>query len=324
MRNSSLTNSSIYVLSIILLSTTLSLPLPSACATESGGAKLLEMNNTFRELYHLSKQELRARLGPVIIASKGHLVLLKDGKRSEFPYLSDEWQLLKTVDHASLAIFVALVNHAGENLPDEVVARLSKLRTQIIASKDDVKSFTFSSFAGLRKNSTPLITPERTSARQQAILDRCVSFLDKVLADRHVNYPDLHRFERDMAPDAMENVFEAAAFELDAIDKKMQEWRKQMSKEEWDRLYIVVTGSHMARIKERSMQYFLQLMGQKEEGDRVVFQEGNDDEEKAIDLLLVHIIDSKVALAYFDDRNRMHRDILSDAAAKYLRLHPAH
>lgn len=324
MRNSSDNFSSICLASIILLSTLFSWPLPSACAIEGGGANLLEMNQTFRDFYHISKQELRTRLGPVIIASKGHLVLLKDGKRTEYPYISDEWQLLKTVDHASLAIFVALVNHTGEKLPDEVVTRLNKLRTQIIASKDDVKSFSFSSFPGQRKNSAPFISPERTSARQLAILDRCAKFLDGVLAERHVSYPDLHRFERDIAADTMENVFEAAAFELYAIDLKMQEWRKQLGKEEWERLYIVVTGSHMARIKERSMQYFLQLMGQKEEGDRVVYQEGNDDEEKALDLLVVHILDSKIALAYFDDKTRMHRDILSDAAAKYLRLHPAH
>jgi len=42
-------------------------------------------------------------------------------------------------------------------------------------------------------------------------------------------------------------------------------------------------------------------------------------EQKALNLLATHQLDSEIAVAFFNDPERMERDLLSDAAAEYLK-----
>ena len=70
-----------------------------------------------------------------------------------------------------------------------------------------------------------------------------------------------------------------------------------------------------------SYQYFSKLLNQNQEGEQIIVAEGLTDEEQAIDLLLTHIIDGKVAVEFFQDPWRMHRDLLSDGGELYLKEH---
>ena len=44
--------------------------------------------------------------------------------------------------------------------------------------------------------------------------------------------------------------------------------------------------------------------------------------EPGMDLLATHALDRKVAIDFFKDKWRMHRDLLSDGARQYLKKHP--
>ena len=81
--------------------------------------------------------------------------------------------------------------------------------------------------------------------------------------------------------------------------------------------------SHMPRQGLLSFQYFSKLLNQAQEGDQIIVAEsaGTTDEEQAIDLLLTHMLDGKVAVEFFKDPWRMHRDLLSDGAKEWLEKH---
>ena len=73
----------------------------------------------------------------------------------------------------------------------------------------------------------------------------------------------------------------------------------------------------MAREGEIALQYFEKLLGERE-GLRLVFAEGLWDEASELQLLATHLLDASVGEGLFGDARRMHRDLLSDAAAQVL------
>jgi len=68
---------------------------------------------------------------------------------------------------------------------------------------------------------------------------------------------------------------------------------------------------------EIAMQYFERLLGERE-GRRLVFAEGLWDEPSQLQLLATHLLDASIGESFFGDPLRMHRDLLSDAAAQVL------
>lgn len=66
------------------------------------------------------------------------------------------------------------------------------------------------------------------------------------------------------------------------------------------------------------MQYFDRLLGENSEGGRVVYSEGIWDEDKVLELMATLAVDGRIGAAFFGDPERMHRDLLGDAAKKYL------
>jgi hypothetical protein len=93
--------------------------------------------------------------------------------------------------------------------------------------------------------------------------------------------------------------------------------------EQWDNLHVLVLGPYMARQGEIFLQYFSQLLGTPAQGDkRLVYFDG-DDLGEAIDRLGTTMLDAVASHAIFGDRERLHRDVLADATARYLRHRPA-
>ena len=45
---------------------------------------------------------------------------------------------------------------------------------------------------------------------------------------------------------------------------------------------------------------------------------GSAEEPRALDLLATHLVDTQIAIDFFNDPERMNRDLLSDAARDYL------
>jgi hypothetical protein len=54
--------------------------------------------------------------------------------------------------------------------------------------------------------------------------------------------------------------------------------------------------------------------------NRLVFAESVFNEAGCLSMLARHLIDQEIGLEFFDDRYRMQRDLLSDAASRYLKI----
>jgi hypothetical protein len=293
------------VLAALALSAVASLPVLAQPSAEVP-VQVTALNNGFRTAYAQAKRDILARVGPVIVAVGNDVVLVDGDKRDVQNTIAPEYTLLKTVDHIPLALFVLLDKRVDKPLPEDVLQALRNLNQLTAAALPDVAASSL---------------PDATKARLKDMLERSTAFANAAI-EKGATRAQLDRFVADVRQSTMDNVYDATAMELAALDAQVQKWRAQMPPERWEDLRAVVVSGHMPRERERRMQYFGALLGEKREGERLIFMENANTVDAALDLLATHILDESIAREYFKDKWRMHRDLLSDAAAKYLRSHP--
>lgn len=265
-------------------------------------AALTALNNAFRAAYADSKRRTLASSVPILIVNGDDFVLVRSGGRMEGNAGTAVYDPVKTIAHIPLAIYVALTP-GDEVVDDSRLKTLMGLRELIPPAQDTLDS---------------LRLPAITLARQKQIVAACLAFLDDVIRRRRFERTALLAFTRRMAPLLMENVTDAARAQLDAVHALVSKWRLELSSQEWSQLHVVIIGPHMPREDLVVMQYFLRLLHEPSEGRRVIYAESQWQESQALDLLGTHLVDGGVGEAFFGNYMRMHRDLLGDAAKRYL------
>ncbi len=267
---------------------------------------LSTLNDDFRASYRRVKEQALVHSGPILLMVGDNVVLRRAGRRTEVSYTPPIYHVLKMVAHVPLAIDVILAPHGAEaTLDDDILAELRHDRDQMERAIPKLDG------CGL--------DPEQR-ARARRIFDDSRAFLDAVVKSRRCSHDDRIRFARRMTPVVMKNVDEAARAELDALHAQVSIWRSEMPADEWKTVRVVILGSAMPRKLSLYVQYFARLLGEPGEGPRIVYAESIRDEEHALDLLATGTVDTTIGVDFFNDPARMHRDLLSDAAAEYLPL----
>jgi hypothetical protein len=287
----------------------LALSRPAEAGTDSGdspaqSSALTELNADFRKAYARSRQDLLCRSGPVLLVEGDDLVLLRNGRRSQVKVIPELYHTLKAVSHVPLAIYVLLAAPTDGPIDEQRLADLRSYRERIVQASKYLES---------REISKDVLQ------RQAKILTGSLKFLDGVLENKATESGALSAFTREMATPVLANASDAARAQLDGMHKQVQSWKAEMPADEWKKLHMVIEGSALPRKGNLSKQYFARLLGEPEEGPRIVYAEALFDETRALHLLGTHLLDTDIGSAFFDDPQRMHRDLLADAAADYLK-----
>ncbi|HEY9777104.1 MAG TPA: hypothetical protein V6C81_25285 [Planktothrix sp.] len=280
--------------------------LQPALAAEIQHDKIDLLNQNFRTLYAIARQDAAVRAEPILIVRRESLTLLQSGKSTIEKYFPPESDTLKVVDHIGLALFTILV-HDSAHLDKDRLDRLRSLRKSIEDAREQIEANPFS---------------PATLERQKKMIDMNLAFVDSVIQDKGCSSKALHSFVRSIEPFTDDNIKESVELELGSLYKAMDQIRSLLTPEEWQSMHVVIFGSHMARAQQMHFQYFQRLLDQTEEGDRIVFCEGSSEDKDAVNLLGTHRLDAEIGEAYFGDAWRMHKDLLSAAASQYLDGHP--
>jgi hypothetical protein len=184
-------------------------------------------------------------------------------------------------------------------LPDESISRLKEFRKLVVAAGDVLDKCGFDA---------------ETAARQKKITARNLEFLDRVLKDGKVTSADLTSYCRASRPDVMANAAQACRAQIRGTHAQMMKWKAEFTPAEWDAMVVVIQGAQTPRVSNAATQYFSRLLGVRGEGRRLVYAESLWDEDKATSLVGTIRLDGKVAVAFFNDPDRMYRDILEDSA----------
>jgi len=246
-------------------------------------------------------------MGPVLVVEGDLLHLVRGPAQTEALIRPPGYHALKAVAHVPFALRLMLEALAGAPFTPEASARLREYRRLVQAVRGDL--------AGRFQPG-----PER--ARQERILDASLALLDDALAQGQLSSAQLTAFTEAMAPLLTANVAAAAGLQLACLDGAVTRWRATLGPL-WPALQVVILGPHMPRDGEVTWQYFSRLLGQPREGGRIVYAEGLRTVAQALDLLATHRVDQAAATAFFKDPERMHRDLLADAATAWLDAHPS-
>ena len=260
------------------------------------------LNAAFRETYREAKT--RQAAGTVIVLNGDRALLVRENvtvaDAEVRPYL---YHRLKAIDHVALALYLELQAADEGPLTPPARSRWTGLRGLAAEAR-----------AGLGA----AMPPGPVLQRQQLILDRSLAVMDRVLKAGSGARGEAAAFASALSAPLLGNVMDAAALQLEALHRTVTQWRKAMPASEWDGLKVVVIGAHMPREGEVTFQYFSRLLGQPKEGDRIIYAEGLWAVKDALDLLATHGVDRGLGAAFFGDPERMHRDLLADAAKAWL------
>jgi hypothetical protein len=248
---------------------------------------LAALNRQARAAYAEARTRALAGAGPVLIVGPAHVTLLHDGAWREFELQPRLYHDLKTIAHLALGLH----SLCFATKPDPV--RWQALRDAAPAALRELEGH------GLEAEQLQ---------RQREIVRLSLALQDPA---------GLAEYERAVAPLLLANAEDAARAEIGDLDGAVGAARQELGEAGFARLHVVVVGAHMAREGEIAMQYFEQLLGERE-GLRLVFAEGLWDEASELQLLGTHLLDASVGQGFFGDPRRMHRDLLADGAAKVL------
>lgn len=297
----------------ILFSLLLAIPAHSDDATSwQSNDKPLAFNDVNEQLhknYAHAKEEIRQALGPIILCTGDSISLLKGKDKTTISFIKPHYTGLKQIAHITLGSFIILTNHTDENLSTDTLGRLQ-------AYKDGIEKASF----GLEKDQG---LESGDESRQKELVNKTLSFLNTVINDKRVSHADLQKYVRSCTVPDLRNAYEAAGSQITTMDNAVAQWHKEMTPEEWKKLHVIIWTSHMPRQGLLAYQYFSKLLNLSQEGEQLIVVESPtpSNDELAIDLLLIHILDGKVATNFFNDPWRMHRDLLSDGAKEYLQKH---
>ena len=265
---------------------------------------LVTLNNAFRVEYNRAKAQALSKIGPLIITEGSNAVLVQNGRRTEAEILPPIYQALKAVAHIPFAVFLMFDQSDFQPLSDARVSELRDYRKLIVDARKSLST------RGLS---------DAQLQRQQEIVGESRAFLNGAIEKRQVSRKELDDFAHKMSPLLLANVDEATKAELNELHSHVMKWRHKLSEDEWQKLQVLIMSAHMPRTQEVTVQYFERALNEPFEGRRIVYAEGLYDEPKAMDLLGTHILDGSAGEAFFGDFMRMHRDLLSDAAAAYIK-----
>lgn len=260
------------------------------------------LNADFRVTYAEARARSLAAEGPIVLATGDELILFHDGAMERRVAIPSAYHDLKAVAHLPLAIFVTLHDRGGQ-LDESTRARLEGLHARAVGARAAAESERL---------------PPEARVRQARLLSSSLEFLDATLSSGRSEPAEVTAFARRSAPLVLESAKDAARLQIEGYDAVIAEWRSRIPPEEWQSASAVVSGSALPRAGALGVQYFAQLFGESGEGRRVIYSESVYDPERMLRLRATHQLDRRIAEAFFEDDERMHRDLLSDAARELL------
>lgn len=270
----------------------------------AAGDALLKLNGDFIKAHAAARKLDLASGGPIILLKDGQLVLIRDGKETTSEILFPRYDTVKVFAHMPVAIYLMLGPAGAGELDTERLQQLAEYHGQIDRVEKQLDHI------GLEGEQLK---------RQKQLLAGSKQFLEQVIQQQRFSTEELYAFTRSMLPMIQANIAEAAASQLDAMHRQVMAWKKEMTPAEWQKLRVSVKGAVLAREGNLAMQYFERLLNLEGPGMRLIYMERYVPPTPMQTLLATRSVDRGISIAFFDNPDRMFRDVLADAAAAHIK-----
>lgn len=261
---------------------------------------LAQHNVQVLKIYNRLKRTYTQKTDPLIIAWGNKLVFYHHQITHEYPIISQNYDVLKSISHVVLAVY-ALFDPNNE---------FPKNMADVIAYKD------------LLISTEPLIQTLPLSSdqkkRQQHILALTKHALNETIERKSVSRPTIQQLFKALSPLIQKNIDDAARLEIDAINQQMAKIQHQLTPEELKRLFVVIPTSKMPRQDNLMGQYFSKYMNAPMDSKRLIYAEGLTETKQILALVGSWQMESNLSLIFFHDANQMKKDILGTSTQQYL------
>jgi hypothetical protein len=284
---------------LILLAT----PIYASSSSSQLDKSLQDINSSFINA-HSAARKFDLAQGPIILYRNGQLILIKNETKITANVIFQTYHTFKVFAHIPVAIYLML-SPQGEGPIESKNLQLLRIYYKKL-------EYVHKNMHQITLNSTEL-------KKQKIILSRSIEFLKTILDNEKFNNMELISFTQGMLPFINANIESAAKNQLDAIHWQVMAWKSEMAPEYWEKLRVSIQGAVLARNGDLTKQYFKRLLNIKKEGLRLVYKELYFPPTPMLTLLATRSVDQRISVAIFNNPDRMFRDVLSDAAASYLR-----
>ena len=262
----------------------------------------------YEALVELTTLSLEHAGTPVIIAAGDELILRHRGLREVVCVIPPLYHQLKAIGHMVFGIHLSLEVRGHNGLNETELFQI--LQQQYLLK-------------AVLHNLADEGIPDEVSEIQAVLLSQAFVLLTEVLRTRTVDRATLREFARTTGALMLDNNTRAQRAALDGVHAAVTAWLTRMPEDARAKLCVVVCGSHQARSQDIVMEYFQRLLGEQAatgaaHENRLIYAESTFGEDRALDLVARHLIDQDAGEAFFGDRMRMQRDLLSEGAADYI------
>lgn len=264
--------------------------------------ELSDLNEQFLTTYDRARNYLLSLIHPIIICSGDKAIIVHRGKRYEELVIPKLYHDLKSISHIPLKIYLTIIFNIG-NLSNENYIDLKKYLQDIRSIRNSIQF------------------PSSVQKTQYHIIDLSIEYLRRVLKRKFVDKIELKQFCQQVKNLFSVNIELAARLHLDMLDSKIRPWyHSRFNDTERQSLKVLIMGPKTARYGFLSKMYFFTLLGEQHEGKHIIFIESVDNEQKALEILAVWLLDAQTSTIFYDDDGeRLHRDVLGDAAKRHLK-----
>jgi len=284
---------------MILLAT----PICAASSNSLLDKALQDINSSFINA-HSSAREFDLATGPVILYRNGQLVLITNDTKVTANVIPPTYHTFKVFAHIPVAIYLMLSPQVGGPIDLKNLQLLRNYYKKLEYVQKNINQITL--------NSTDL-------KKQKTILSKSMQLLKTIIDNERFNNKELISFTQGMLPFISANIEGAARNQLDSIHRQVMAWKSEMAPERWKKLRVAIQGAVLARDGDLTKQYFKRLLHIEKEGLQLVYKELYFPPTPMLTLLATRSVDRGISVAIFNNPDRMFRDVLSDAAASYIK-----
>jgi len=263
---------------------------------------LFSLNEQFLTTYDRARNHLISITTPLIICNQDNAIIIHRGKRYEEEVIPKLYHDLKSISHIPFKIYLTVMFDSG-NLSENNYIELKQYLQDLYSLRNSIQFP-----ADIQKN-------------QYDIIDLSIKYLRVILKTKFIDKKQLKKFCQQARILFSTNIDLAARVQLDMLDSKIRPWyQNYFNDTERKSLKVIIMGPKTARYGYLEKAYFYALLGERHEGKHIIYAESIDNEQKALEILGIWLLDAKASRSFFDgDSERLHRDLLADAANVYIK-----
>lgn len=276
---------------------------PGSADQSDAEAAIDAFDKAMLSIFHRGQDQLTEATRPVMVIARDVTVISKDTEVS-YSRNAPLYQNLKSTSHVLLGI-IGAVTPWPEDAADK--DRWKKEFAQISTQIDT-----------LLPALGDLGLPDELLTGQQQMLQTARSFVNDALAQDQITREAVTQAINDMRPIWAENMRQTARAELTALHKAVSDARAAMSKDDWDKMYILHHGGSSVKNVNVVRLYLERVMPEKLAAGQVLFAEN----AHGTDALAKHAgyvrMQRLVGQWAFGDPTRMEVDLLGYEAGAIL------